>query len=124
MNSESVQVSERRRQVLRIVVEEYVRTAQPVGSHARALAAGVDVSPATLRNDLAALEEKGLLTHPHTSAGRIPTDAGYRYFVHELMAESELTADERSRIRMEFSHARQEMDQWLRTQAVPEQPLP
>lgn len=113
MTPETAQLSERRRQILRSVVEEYVRTAQPVSSHSIALSAGLEVSPATIRNDLAALEAQGLLTHPHTSAGRIPTDAGYRYFVHQLMPESELAPAERSRIRREFSLARQEIDQWL-----------
>ncbi len=106
-------IQERRKRLLRIVVQEYVRTAQPVGSQTLALRADVGVSPATIRNDLAALEAQGLLTHPHTSAGRVPTDAGYRYFVHHLMSESELTPAERSRIRKEFSQARQEIDQWL-----------
>ena len=63
---------------------------------------------------MAALEKDGLLTHPHTSAGRIPTDAGYRYFVQNLMADTELPSSERQLIRSEFSQARRELDQWLR----------
>ena len=108
------ELAERRRRILNIVIQEYVQTAQPVGSGAIAQNYDLGVSPATIRNDLAFLEEEGLLTHPHTSAGRIPTDAGYRYFVQHLLTESELPQDERRAIRSQFQQARQELDQWLR----------
>jgi len=107
-------VSLRRRRVLSIVIQEYTKNAQPVGSTAIARKYSLGVSAATIRNDLAALEREGLLTHPHTSAGRVPTDAGYRYFVQHLLADSELPIVERRIIRSEFSQARQELDQWLR----------
>jgi heat-inducible transcriptional repressor len=71
----------RKAAVLNAVVEEYVRSGEPVGSETIAEAAGLGVSSATIRNEMAALEELGFLTHPHTSAGRIPTDAGYRHYV-------------------------------------------
>jgi heat-inducible transcriptional repressor len=67
-----------------------------------------------VRNDLAALERLGLLTHPHTSAGRVPTEAGYRYFVRFLLPKSELPSEERHEIRVQFGQARPEIDQWLR----------
>ena len=108
------ELAERRRRILNIVIQEYVQTAQSVGSGAIAQNYDLGVSPATIRNDLAFLEEEGLLTHPHTSAGRIPTDAGYRYFVQHLLTESELPQDERRAIRSQFQQARQELDQWLR----------
>lgn len=108
-------LTKRRQDVLRLVVQEYVRTAQPVGSQSGALLSQVDVSPATLRNELAALEQLGLLTHPHTSAGRIPTDAGYRYFVHQLMPTADLPAQERSSVRNELALVRQDPEQWLAT---------
>ena len=108
------ELTERRRQVLRIVIQEYVRTAQPVGSNAIVNNHELGVSPATIRNDLAALEADGLLTHPHTSAGRIPTDAGYRYLVHNMLSETDLPLVERNQIRLQFRQARQEIDQWLR----------
>jgi len=108
------ELAERRRRILNIVIQEYVQTAQPVGSGTIAQNYDLGVSPATIRNDLAFLEEEGLLTHPHTSAGRIPTDAGYRYFVQHLLTESELPHDERRAIRSQFQQARQELDQWLR----------
>jgi heat-inducible transcriptional repressor len=74
----------RKTEVLRAVVEEFVRTGEPVGSETIAEHAGLGVSSATIRNELAALEEVGYLSHPHTSAGRIPTDAGYRKYVDAL----------------------------------------
>jgi heat-inducible transcriptional repressor len=96
------------------VIQEYAKSAQPVGSHVIAQHYDLGVSSATIRNDLAALEREGLLTHPHTSAGRVPTDSGYRYFVQHLLSEAELSSAERSDIRVQFSQARQELDQWLR----------
>src|SRR5688572_33221183 len=74
----------RKAAVLNAVVEEYVRSGEPVGSETIAEQAGFGVSSATIRNEMAALEELGYLTHPHTSAGRIPTDAGYRKYVDTL----------------------------------------
>jgi len=107
-------LTDRQRQVLRIVVQEYVETAQPVSSASIVNQHELNVSPATIRNDLAALEKMGLLMHPHTSAGRVPTDLGFRFFVHHLLATTALATTEQDSIRREFSLARQEMDQWLR----------
>ncbi|NTV40640.1 MAG: DeoR family transcriptional regulator, partial [Demequinaceae bacterium] len=77
---------DRRQAILRAIVEGYVSTHEPVGSKALAQNSSLGVSPATIRNDMAALEEDGLIAQPHTSAGRIPTDKGYRYFVDMLAA--------------------------------------
>jgi len=107
-------LTDRQRQVLRIVIQEYVETAQPVGSAAIASEYDLGVSPATVRNDLAALEKLGLLTHPHTSAGRVPTELGFRFFVRHLLAEPALLPVEQEVIRTQFREARQEVDQWLR----------
>jgi len=74
--------------ILRMLVEEYVRTAQPVSSAAIAEHPALQASPATVRNEMVRLEEMGLLYQPHTSAGRVPTDLGYRYFVNQLMMET------------------------------------
>ena len=82
-------LSDRQRDILRLVVEEYVAVGQPVGSRALVERAGLGVSPSTVRHELAELERNGLLTHPHTSAGRIPTEAGYRLFVDELLSRKE-----------------------------------
>lgn len=79
---------ERRSAVLRAIVEGYVATSEPVGSRALATRTELDVSPATIRNDMAALEDEGLIAQPHTSAGRIPTDKGYRYFVDQIAASA------------------------------------
>ena len=77
---------ERRLAVLRAIVEDYVETREPVGSKALVERHRLGVSSATIRNDMAALEDEGLITQPHTSAGRVPTDAGYRMFVDRLSA--------------------------------------
>ena len=79
------ELSERQRQILRRVVEEYVATGQPVASKNLVRRGGMDVSSSTVRNELAELEARGLLTHPHTSAGRVPTEHGYRYYVDRLL---------------------------------------
>lgn len=108
-------VTERQRHVLQIVIQEYVHSAQPVGSTGIVNQHELGVSPATIRNDLAALERMGLLTHPHTSAGRVPTDLGYRFFVHYLLSTAALAPEEQAEIRNQFRQVSQEMDQWLRT---------
>ncbi len=89
---------QRQKQVFRAVVREYLRTAEPVGSEA--IASRFDVSPATIRNDMADLETRGLLEQPHTSAGRIPTDRGYRFYVEQFVDENraEIAASRRKRI--------------------------
>jgi heat-inducible transcriptional repressor len=85
----SVSLSERQREILRRIVEEYVASGQPVGSKTLVERAGFEVSSSTVRAELADLERHGLLTHPHTSAGRVPTEAGYRVYVHELLERPE-----------------------------------
>ncbi len=89
---------ERRLAVLRAIVEDYVSTQEPVGSKALVERHGLGVSPATVRNDMAALEEEGLITQPHTSAGRIPTDKGYRLFVDRLTTIKPMSAAEKRAI--------------------------
>jgi heat-inducible transcriptional repressor len=89
---------ERRLAVLRAIVEDYVATEEPVGSKALVERHGLGVSSATVRNDMAALEDEGLITQPHTSAGRVPTDKGYRLFVDRLTTVKPMTAAERRAI--------------------------
>ena len=89
---------DRRLAVLRAIVEDYVSTREPVGSKALVERHRLGVSPATVRNDMAALEEEGLIAQPHTSAGRIPTDKGYRFFVDRLTEIKPMTAAERRAI--------------------------
>ncbi|WP_183099796.1 heat-inducible transcriptional repressor HrcA [Nocardioides pelophilus] len=86
---------DRRLAVLRAIVEDYVATEEPVGSKALVERHGLNVSPATIRNDMAALEEEGYLAQPHTSAGRVPTDKGYRLFVDRLTTVKAMSAAER-----------------------------
>lgn len=88
----------RRLEILRAIVDEYVATQEPVGSKAIADRHGLGISPATIRNEMALLEEQGLITHPHTSAGRIPTDRGYRVFVDKLATVKPLSKAERRAI--------------------------
>jgi heat-inducible transcriptional repressor len=83
------ELSERQREILIGVVEEFVTTGQPVGSHRLVEATGLKVSPSTVRGELAELESRGLLTHPHTSAGRVPTEVGYRFYVNGLLERLE-----------------------------------
>jgi len=89
---------ERRMDVLRAIVEDYVATSEPVGSRALVERHSLGVSPATIRNDMAALEENGYIAQPHTSAGRIPTDKGYRVFVDRLTTVKPLSAPEKRAI--------------------------
>jgi len=83
------ELTPRQRQILARVVEEYVATGQPVGSKHLVERAGLTVSPSTVRNELAELETRGLLSHPHTSAGRMPTEQGYRFYADELLARQD-----------------------------------
>ncbi|HET9497112.1 MAG TPA: heat-inducible transcriptional repressor HrcA [Candidatus Limnocylindria bacterium] len=112
-----VDLTERQRAVLRAVVEDYVLSAVPVGSRALVRRYGLNVSPATIRSAMADLEALGLLTHPHTSAGRVPSDLGYRYYVEALMRESELDRADTLMIRHQFSQVQLTSNDWLRLAA-------
>ncbi len=100
---------DRRLEVLRAIVQDYVRTSEPVGSKALLERHQLGVSAATVRNDMAVLEEEGLITAPHTSAGRVPTDAGYRLFVDRLSSIKPLTRAERTAIER-FLHGAVDLD--------------
>lgn len=91
-------VEDRKLEVLRAIVEDFIATSEPVGSKTLVERHHLGVSPATIRNDMAVLEEEGLIVQPHTSAGRVPTDAGYRVFVDRLTSVKPLTAVERRAI--------------------------
>ncbi len=110
-------LTERQERILAIVVQEYISSAVPVGSETLRRR-GFGVSSATIRNELAALEERGYLMHPHTSAGRMPTEKGYRYFVESLMDESELPAVEQRMIRHQFHQVTLDVEQWMRLAAA------
>lgn len=108
----------RAQSILRAVIEEYVGSATPVGSAALVQRYRLGVSSATVRNILADLESAGLLTHPHTSAGRVPTDAGYRYFVESVAETSILSPVEQLMIRHQFGQVQHASEQWFRLAAT------
>ncbi len=106
-------LDERKAAILRAVVEEYIDTAQPVGSAHVVRAPGVQVSSATVRNDMATLEQEGYLRQPHTSAGRIPTEKGYRFFVDHLGSPGSLRGTDAQQVRTFFERAHGELEQML-----------
>jgi heat-inducible transcriptional repressor len=119
MHDDDVQTAEsdaalsgRRAKVLNAVVAEHIATGQPIGSGHLAGAEGLDVSSATIRSEMSALERDGFLTHPHTSAGRIPTDRGYRFFVDTLPAPA-MPEPRVTQVRTFFDNARGELEQLL-----------
>ncbi|HEX6475003.1 MAG TPA: heat-inducible transcriptional repressor HrcA, partial [Candidatus Limnocylindria bacterium] len=116
-SSRRIDLTERQRSVLRAVVEDYVLTAVPVGSKALVDRYGLKVSPATVRSAMAELEALGLLSHPHTSAGRVPSDLGYRLYVEALMRETALDRADELMIRHQFSQVQLTSDEVLRLAA-------
>jgi heat-inducible transcriptional repressor len=107
-------MDERKAAILRAVVEEHISTAQPVGSGHVARAKDIAVSPATVRNEMVALEQEGYLRQPHTSAGRVPTDRGYRFYVDALTAPGTLDAGRRQQVRQFFQSAHGALEEMLR----------
>jgi heat-inducible transcriptional repressor len=105
-------LSERRARILSFIVEDYVGSAQPVGSQALVERHALGLSSATVRNEMAALEEEGMVTHPHTSAGRIPSHRGYRYYVSTLMAEQQLSRQEQISILHQFHQSARDLEEW------------
>jgi heat-inducible transcriptional repressor len=113
----AVELTERQRMVLRAVVEDFVFSAVPVGSKTLVDRHGLQVSSATVRSAMAELEALGLLSHPHTSAGRIPSDLGYRVYVESLMRESALDRADQLMIRHQFAQVQLTSNEWLRLAA-------
>jgi heat-inducible transcriptional repressor len=111
-------VTERRQTVLRAIIEDYITRALPVASNAILEKYGLKVSPATIRNDTAYLEREGYVIHPHHSAGSIPTDKAYRYYVELIGEEVELPRVEEYLIHQISQEAKEELEQWLRTVAA------
>ncbi|MGH3740635.1 MAG: DeoR family transcriptional regulator, partial [Micromonosporaceae bacterium] len=102
-------LDDRKLDVLRAIVEDYVATHEPVGSKSLVERHHLAVSPATVRNDMAFLEDEGYITQPHTSAGRVPTDKGYRFFVDHLTPA--LSQPQRQRVQDFFARAHGEIEQ-------------
>jgi heat-inducible transcriptional repressor len=104
-------LTERQESILQLAVDAHLDSGKPVGSKALAAQTGIEWSPSTVRGELAALEEAGLLTHPHTSAGRVPTDAGYRRYVDMLLAEPRRSEPG---VELELSQMRREVEEAMR----------
>lgn len=103
-------LTDRKKQILKVVVEDYIRTAEPVGSKAIAAEMGGSVSSATIRNELSDLVELGYLEQPHTSAGRVPSPKGYRLYVNELMERQRLSLAETEKINQSLQMKMEELD--------------
>ena len=108
----NLELNEREKTILRYVIHQYILTANPVGSRNISKKYDVGFSPATIRNVMADLEDSGLLGHPHTSAGRVPTDFGYRFYVDSLMEAPKLTDTEKK------------VQDWILRGKSPKVPLP
>ena len=110
-NSDQKELNERALNLLKTLIEQYIKDGEPVGSRTLARALGLSLGAATIRNVMAELEERGLLVQPHTSAGRVPTDRGYRVYVDELLAAGTLPVPRRP---LELTTMRREVDEAMR----------
>jgi heat-inducible transcriptional repressor len=107
------ELTERQKSILMLVIRDYIETAQPVGSNALVKRYHLDLSSATVRNEMSTLDEMGFLRQPHTSAGRIPTEEGYRFFVGQMMHQAELPETVQHTISHQFYQARPDVEQWM-----------
>jgi heat-inducible transcriptional repressor len=110
-------LTERQKLILALVIRDYIETVQPVGSQRLVDQYNLDVSSATVRNELLALTEKGYLRQPHTSAGRVPTEEGYRYFVRQIMGHTDLPTPVKRTIVHQFYQAGADIERWMRLAA-------
>src|SRR5512141_1368586 len=107
------ELTERQKTLLLLIIRDYIESAQPVGSKRLAEHYRINISTATIRNEMGALTEMGYLRQPHTSAGRVPSEEGYRYFVSQLMNQAELPASVQATISHQFYQSRPDIDQWM-----------
>jgi heat-inducible transcriptional repressor len=107
------ELTERQKKLLLLIIRDYIESAQPVGSKHLAEHYRINLSSATIRNEMAALTEMGYLRQPHTSAGRVPTEEGYRYFVSQMMNQAELPESVQATISHQFYQSRPDIDQWM-----------
>ena len=112
-----VRLSDRQERILRLLVREYTATMRALGSKTVVERGGLDVSSATVRNDMALLERMGFIQQAHTSGGRTPTDAGYRYYVERLMDHPTLSTNEQMLIRHQFHQVEVHLDEWVKLAA-------
>src|SRR3990172_8889224 len=120
MTAGSTALNERQETILALIIHEFIEHAEPVGSKRLVERYGLGVSSATVRNEMTVLTEAGYLRQPHTSAGRVPTEQGYRYFVRGLLGETDLPAEEKRLIRHQFHQFHQapvDMEEWVRLAA-------
>ena len=107
------ELSERQKTLLLLIIRDYIESAQPVGSKRLAEHYHINLSSATIRNEMAALTEMGYLRQPHTSAGRVPSEEGYRYFVSQMMNQAELPEAVQATIAHQFHQSGADVDQWM-----------
>jgi len=107
------ELTDRQKTLLLLLIRDYIETAQPVGSKRLVEHYHLELSPATIRNEMAVLTEMGYLRQPHTSAGRVPSEEGYRYFVSQMMPNAELPQAVQHTIAHQFHQSRADMDQWM-----------
>lgn len=112
-----VELTSRQKKILSLIIHEHIGSAEPVGSRYLVEKYRLDFSPATIRNEMTALTDAGFLRQPHTSAGRVPTEEGYRFFVGQLMNESSLPDNMRHTINHQFSQMANDMKQWMQLAA-------
>jgi heat-inducible transcriptional repressor len=110
---DDTRLTERQRAILKLLVQEYVASGRPVGSKTLVDRYRIGVSSATIRNEMVALEELGMVQQPHTSGGRVPTDKGYRYYVHHLMGSPQLSSGDQIMIRHQFRQVEAQLDSWV-----------
>ncbi len=110
-------LTERQKLILALIVREYSQSAQPIGSSKLLEKYALEISSATIRNEMLALAEMGYLKQPHTSAGRTPTEEGYRFFVSQLMGQNELSLSTKQTIAHQFYQVKEGVDQWMRLAA-------
>ncbi|HUY98875.1 MAG TPA: heat-inducible transcriptional repressor HrcA [Thermomicrobiaceae bacterium] len=112
------ELSERQSTILKLIVQEYIRTGRAIGSKSLLERFRLGVSPATVRNEMGELEDQQFLVHPHTSAGRVPTDRGYRYYVEYLLEDARLPVTEQITIRHQFGQVEMQIETWVRLAAT------
>lgn len=108
-----IELTERQKTLLLLIIRDHIESAKPTSSQRMVEKFHLDLSPATIRNEMAALTEMGYLRQPHTSAGRVPTEEGYRYFVSQMMPNAELPEAVQHTISHQFHQSRADMDQWM-----------
>jgi len=110
-------LTERQETILALIVHEYIETAKPISSKMLVAKYNLGISSATVRNEMVSLTEANVIRQPHTSAGRVPTEEGYRYFVRRLLRDTGLSSDEKRKISHQFHQARADVDEWVRLAA-------